>query len=188
MSIFLGGFVLGEQMTTLQWGLVFILFVASVFVTIDERLTFASFLNPSIGLAFALNTFLALYGLFINQALEVDRFWTVVFWVQLLTLFFMIPTVPLFWKDRKTVMLKHVFIIILIAFLTVIGVLAETAAFGDNIGLSSVIISLPLATIIAMVFSFVAPKLLEHHTPKIYAIRFAASICMMGAALILSTR
>ena len=64
--------------------------------------------------------------------------------------------------------------------------LFSVKAFGENISISMTIISLPLAMIMTMALSVVAPKLLEKHTAKVYAIRLSAAAAMFVAALGLS--
>jgi hypothetical protein len=63
---------------------------------------------------------------------------------------------------------------------------ALTSALAVNVGKTSVIMSIPFSMILAALFSVFAPKLLEKHTAKIYAIRFTAAAVMIYGAFQLS--
>ena len=67
------------------------------------------------------------------------------------------------------------------------GMFAANRAFAVNVGISSAIMTVPLSMIFAVLFSVFAPKLLEKHTMKVYALRFAAAAIMIFAALRLSS-
>ena len=66
------------------------------------------------------------------------------------------------------------------------GMLAANQSYTGNVGIAATIISLPIAMVLAFLFSVFAPTLLEKHTMKTYAIRFIAAGVMLVAALRLS--
>jgi len=66
------------------------------------------------------------------------------------------------------------------------GTLAANQAYASNVGISSVILSLPFSMIITIVISVINPKILEHHTAKIYIIRSVSAVIMLISALQLS--
>ena len=70
--------------------------------------------------------------------------------------------------------------------LFIIGWAFEVLALRQNISISMTIISLPVSMLFAILFSVFAPKLLEKHTMKVYAIRLIAAGIMVAAALGLS--
>ena len=66
------------------------------------------------------------------------------------------------------------------------GTLAANKAYAVNVSISSVITALPISMIMVFVLSIFAPKLLEKHPVKVYAVRFAAAAVMFLASLGLS--
>ena len=75
---------------------------------------------------------------------------------------------------------------VLAGLISVFADLAVNKAYSANVTLSNVIMGIPFSMIIAFVFSIYAPQLLEKHTLRVYAIRFAAAAVMIIAALKLS--
>lgn len=187
MSVLLGVFLFGEHLNPEQIFLIILIVLGGLFVSMDERFSMRSFFKPAIALAFAAITTSAIWGATVKHALAYDAYWDVMLWGTALTAgFVFLWSWPYMLKDLRIVHVSRYQGVVLSAFLLTIGVLAQNKAFETNLGLTSAIVSLPLSMIFAFAFSVFAPKLLEKHTFKVYAIRFAAAVVMVGAAIRLS--
>ncbi len=187
MSVILAWLFLGESLTTNQIFLITVIFITGLFASIDEKLSLTSFFKPAIGIAIASVTSLALNNLFIKKAIIANSYWQLLMWQYVFSQILLLMTIPKFKNDIRKLTLKQIGVVLLIAIIFVIGELASTRAYAENVGISAVIISLPASMIIAFLFSIFAPKLLEKHTLKVYAIRFTAAAVMIFSALKLST-
>ena len=78
---------------------------------------------------------------------------------------------------------KQYMSVAVLAIIAGIGDLAAYKAFEKNVGLSSVIISLPLSMVIAVIVAKWKPNLLENHPVKVYLVRFIATGIMIWGAL-----
>lgn len=186
MSVFLAWIFLGESLKPHQYPLILLIFAAGLFVSIDERFSLSSFFKPAIGLAVASVISLALNNLLIKKAILDNSYWQLLMWQYVISQILLLVTIPKFKNDIHKLNLKQIGIVLLVALIFVVGELTATKAYAENVGISSVIISLPASMIMAFLFSVFAPKLLEKHTLKVYAIRFTAAFIMFGAALKLS--
>ncbi len=182
-GLFLGIILLGESLGSHQIILVFLIIISGVFITLDEKFKFSSFFKPAVGIALLAMLFLALNGYFINKAATQNTFWQLTLWQGIFAQLLFAFTIPLFLHDLKKLKIKQIFVMMIIGAISVIYNLAANKAFTANVSISSVIISLPASMIIAFIFSIFAPKLLERHTMKVYAIRFTAAAIMIYGAL-----
>lgn len=185
-SAILGVALLGEQLSGVQWLLIGAIFVAGMFVSIDERLKLRSFLQWPIAVTIGSMFILSLFGYYTNKALADNGYWEVTLWILLLTTVFTLPTVPLFSADIRKTPVRAYSGVAVMGLFGVFGTIAANLAYKENISISSAIISLPLSMVFAFLLSRVAPSVLEKHTLRIYIIRFTAAAVMIGAALRLS--
>lgn len=186
MVAILGVILFGEILTNIQIIFIGLIFSAGLFVSVDERMSIRSFFRPEIGLAFVTMISSALFNTAVKSASLHNSFWSVSFWSTLLTLIFILPTLPFFYRDLITTrMSRYQGILWSTIFLTA-GLLTSYKALGQNVSISIAIMTLPLSMVFAFVISLIAPKLLEKHTVKVYAVRFAAATVMFFAALGLS--
>lgn len=144
-------------------------------------------MNRKTALAFVWILMSVWFSSMIRYASDFNGFWEVSLWSNILSLPFLLPTVPLFYKDLvKTPMHKYRGAL-LTTLLYTGGLLFSVRAFGENVGISTAIISLPISMVLVMALSFIKPDLLEKHTKKVYAIRLTSATVMFLAALGLST-
>jgi hypothetical protein len=94
--------------------------------------------------------------------------------------------VPFFYKDLLTTPIKKYSGAILTGLFGIFADLAVNKAYGMNVTLTTAITGIPFSMIIAFGFSIFAPQLLEKHTLRVYAVRFAAAAVMIVAAIKLS--
>lgn len=186
MSILLAFFFLGERLSFSQTLLILVIITAGVFVTLDERWSLKSFVNRGLLLALVQMFLLSLLGIYTNKAINQNDYWTVSIFMPLIAQVVLFFTIPFFVKEIKSLDLKKLVSVGLMAVLGMVATLAAYGALGQNVSVSTVIISLPVSMILAFLFSVLAPRLLEHHPPKVYLVRFAAALVMMIAAVKLS--
>lgn len=185
-AVLLSALILKEVLSFEQYILIVVIFLASMFVTIDESFSFKSFFSWPILIILGDMLGLAFMGIFIKKSMAVDSYWSVTLGLALIAQIFFLFTLPLFWKDIKNLTLRKTSGIFVMALLGLVATLASNYAYTSNVGITSTIISLPLSMILAFVLSVFAPKLLEKHSNKVYLIRFSAAAIMLIAALKLS--
>lgn len=185
-SALFAALLIGEILTPWQYILVVIIFAAGLFVSIDEQLNIKSFFQSPI-LVFLLGLVaLALSSIYIKSAIAEDGYWTATGWIYLLVPIFLLVTLPKFKQSLVAVKAKQASSIFLASLCMAIGLLAANRAYQSNVAISTAIMSIPISMIFAFLLSLIAPRLLEKHSLKVYAIRFGAAAIMIISALQLS--
>lgn len=186
-AVILGWLFLNEIITSTTFWLIAMVVTAGFFATMDEKFSLKSFFTKStlVGLVYMLA--LSIQRMFINLTIGQNGYWTTMLWLSIIApvvgFIFMYPK---FKSDlRKTPPKKYLGVFTL-SFLGGLGDLAAYKAFEGNLGISSVIISLPISMILAFLFSVFKPEILEKHTLKVYFVRFSAAAVMIWGALKLS--
>lgn len=182
----IGALFLGEIFPPYQYLLIAIILLAGMFVSIDEKLSLRSFLKWSIFLAILCTLSYALIGIFIKKSIAENGFWEVTLWTAILSQIMLLFTFPFFRKDIHKLHLKQVASTFSMSLALLIGTVTSNLAYKDNVTITNIITSLPLSLIIVFLLSLIAPRLLEKHTPKVYAIRFTAASIMIISAIIIS--
>jgi len=185
-SVILGFIFLKEILTPLQIGLIFVLFLAGFFVSMDERFTVRSFFNKAVLVLLVSAFFYAVFSVLINQAVEINGFWTSNLWISVVNLIFLSFTYPFFKKDIQGLKIKYILPMVIVVLAETIGNLAANKAFSLNVGISSAIISLPFSMLMVIGLSFIWPNLLVKHKLKVYIVRVLAASVMIYAAIQLS--
>ncbi len=185
-AVLLGVLFLHENLTSYQVFLFIIIISAGMFASLDEKMSLKSFFKPSIFIGLSAMLVLALANAWIKIALVHNDVWTLNLWMSIITQLLVLPTIPLFIKEIKRIQVTHVLSIGVMGLFQTITNWASNIAYGVNIGITSLIMSVPLSMIAAFLLSLFLPKLLEKHTMKVYAIRFTAAFIMIAAALQLS--
>lgn len=185
-TIILGSLLLRENLSPPQFIFFIVIVIAGMFSNIDEKLKLNSFFKLDIGIALLAMAFLAFNNIFINFALVKNDLWTVTLWISIVNLLVILPTIPLFYKDLRRVKFKQVSPVLAMGLFQLIYNITANIAYGVNVGITSIIITLPLSMMIAFFLAIFWPTLLEKHTLKVYAIRFTAASIMIWGALQLS--
>jgi len=183
LSVFFAYFILGETMTLFQSLLVGVIIIMGFAVTIDEKTTVKSFFRRDILLAMVFMILLALYVVYLRKTMQDIGFWNATVWTAFLTLIFLIPTYPKFAKDIKTLTWKQMIPVVLVSGTSSLAYILSNKAYEVNVGITSVIMTFPGSMILAFVLALLWPKLMERHSMKIYALRFAATAVMLVCAL-----
>lgn len=183
LTAILAAIFLGEPLNNQKIFLVGVIFVAGIFLSIDERLSLKSFYNKHFLVALMAILSLTVNSLLIKQAMSVDSYWTVTFWQFLISQILLLATIPFFWKDFGKFRPIQLFPMLLVAMAQIVGDLATNKAYSVNAGVSSIIVSIPVSMFMALILSLIFPQLLEKHTLKVYLIRFTSASVMIISAL-----
>lgn len=186
-ALFFGAVMLHETIYSWQYPLILLTIVAGFFVTYNEKFSLKSFFNFHVLLLIIGMAVLAIYSVFLNRAMAETGYWNATFWNMFLAPFFLLPTIPFFKKDVRKVNFKQLGSLTIVSFAGIVGVIASNVAYAANVGLSSIIISIPFSMLIAIALATFWPTLLEKHTAKVYAVRLAAAAVMIISALKLSS-
>lgn len=186
-GLLFGVIMLREVIRDWQYPFIFILLISGFFVTYDEKFSLKSFFNKKVLILIFGMSALAIYSVFLNRAIAEAGFWNATFWSMVITPIFLLPTIPLFKKDIKKIRSKQIGALLLISLNGIVGVLASNVAYAKNVGVSSIIMSLPFSMILAVILAFFWPKLLEKHSKKVYFVRLFAASVMIFCALKLSS-
>lgn len=186
ITVLLGFLILGETFSIKSIIIIAIIFIAGFFTSMDEKFSIKSFFTKNIGIGLFLMLVLSIQSIFINLAIDQTTYWTATLWMSLLAIIFsFVFLYPKFKNDLRHTKPKDYLGVGLLAIIGGIGDLAAFKAFESNVGLSSVIISLPISMIIVFVLSIWKPALLEKHSLKVYLVRFVAAGIMIWGALLL---
>jgi len=185
-SLLLGALFLREHYSFESYMLITVVIGASFFVTIDEQISLKTFFKRDNIWMIGVLLSLSLMSLFINYSVKENDFWEVTLWMPIIAQLLLLGTLPLWKSDIKKVQPASWGGIFLMGLFGTIGTMAANKAYTDNVGISTVIISLPISMMAAILLSFIAPKLLEKHTAKIYAIRIIAAAVMIIGTLSLT--
>lgn len=176
----------GETLTGMQWVLIGVVWIAGMGVCLDEEMSLRSVISRKNVLALLWILSSVWFNLMIKYASQSNGYWEVSLWSSVIAIVLFLPTIPFFYRDVNRTHIRRYWGVSVSTVLYTAGWLFSVKAFGENVSISMAIISLPLAMIMTMIASRIAPKLLEQHTPKVYMIRFVAAAVMFAAALGLS--
>ncbi len=182
-SVLLGVWLLQQLLTTQQYMLIGVIFIAGLFVSFDEHFKLQSFFRMPILIAMIAMVVIAAYGIYINKAIAANDFWTGTIWTYAVAQILLAFTWPKFGRDIGKISKKQLGALAVISIAGTIGMLAANQSYTGNVGIASTIISLPISMVLAFLFAVFAPTLLEKHTMKTYAIRFIAAGVMVVAAI-----
>lgn len=182
-AVIIGMLFFGEQIPTDKWFYVGIIFVAGILTSLDEKFSIKSFFKVAVAIGITTVFFNTLFNTFSKTVMLTNSIWTTTLWVAILNFIFVLPTIPLFKKEIKILDFSHIVPVGLMGLFDAISMTAANRAYQGNLGISSIIMSVPVSMVIAFLFSIFAPTLLEKHTLKIYAIRFVSTAIMIYAAM-----
>ncbi len=184
ITVIIGFLILGETFSVKSIILIAIIFIAGFFTSMDEEFSIKSFFTKKIGIGLFFMLVLSIQSIFINRAIDQTNYWTATLWISLLAIIFsFVFLYPKFKNDLRHTKPKDYLGVGLLAIIGCIGDLSAFKAFESSVGLSSVIISLPLSMIIVFILSIWKPTLLEKHSLKVYLVRFVAAGIMIWGAL-----
>lgn len=187
ITLILGYLFLGEAITGKMVGLIFMIVVAGVLATMEEKFSLKSFLNKKIFLVIFLMFFASVLTIFFNRTINQNGYWTATLWMVVMSIIFsFLLNFFMFYKDLKTTKLSDYGWIPILAIVGGIGDLASYKALQKNVGVSSIILCLPFAMVMSIILAHIKPDLMEKHSVKVYAIRLMAASVMIFGAISLS--
>jgi drug/metabolite transporter (DMT)-like permease len=186
-SLGLGALILNEKILFWQIPLILVVVLAGFFVTYNEKFTMKAFFNKYVLLFIFGMLFLAIYRTFLNLAIEDSGFWNTTFWSLFFVPFFLLFTTPFLKKDIQKVKFLQIGSLAVVSIASVAGLVLSNIAFSQNVGIVSIIMSIPFSMILAVILAFLWPSLLEKHTKKVYAVRLISAFVMILCALKLSS-
>ncbi len=187
ISVLLGYLFLNESLATANILIILLIIVAGFFSTMDESFSWKSFFTRNVGVGLLCMLALSIQSVFINQAIAQTDYWTASLWIGLLTIVFgFIFLYRRFKNDLAASKPRDYLGVFVLALMGGVGDLASIKAYESNVGVSSVIISLPISMVLAFLFSAWKPSLLEKHTWQVYVVRFTAAAVMIWGAWQLS--
>lgn len=182
--VILGVLFLSETLTPIQAWLIAAMIVAGVLVTFDEKFSVKSFFSKGVLFALAGTLSFALMAMFFKKASMETDFWTLNLWYFVVAAsLVMMFTFPLFKSDLKTLDKNQVLNVFFLAVISAAGNFASNKAYASNISISGAIMYIPLSMIIVMALSPFFPKLFEHHTWNVYAVRIVSAAVLIYAGI-----
>jgi len=182
-AVLIGMLFFGEKIITSNLIYIFLIIIGGIFSSLDEKFNIKSFFKNTIFIGILSTFFLATYNAFTKQVMVGDSLWTTNLWIAIINFIMMIPTIALFKKELKILDFAHIMPVGAMGILSTVTSFVSNTAYSINLGISSLIMNLPFSMIFAFLFSVFAPRLLEKHTLKIYAIRFTSTAVMIWAAM-----
>ena len=187
ITVLLGFLFLKEVLPVRSLWLISLVVFAGFFATMDEKFSLRSFFQKNVSMGLLYMSVLSVQSVFVNRAIAETDYWTATMWIGLLAMVFsFLLFYPRFKKDLAKSKPSDYLGVLVLAILGGLGDLAAYKAFSSNVGISSVIISLPISMVLAFLFSIFKPSLLEKHTLNVYFVRFSAAAVMIWSALQLS--
>lgn len=182
-AILIGVGFFGEKFTSNSLFFVAAILIAGMFSSMDEKFKIKSFFTKSIAIGLLTAFFLTLENAFVKQTIINNSLWTTNLWISILNIILLIPTIPLFKNELKKIDASHFMPVVAMGVLSTITSFAANTAYKTNLGITSLIMNVPISMVLAFLFSIFAPKLLEKHSLKIYAVRFTSVAVMIWAAM-----
>lgn len=184
ITVIMGALFLGESLSFNSIMLVVVILFAGFFATMDENFSIRSFFSRKVLLGLGFMFVLSVQSLLINRAIDQNSYWTAMLWMSILSIFF--SFLLLYSKFKNAIShtsIKNYYGVVVLAIIGATGDLAAYKAFEGNVGITSVIISLPISMIMVFALSIWKPALLEKHSISVYVVRFLAAFVMIWCAL-----
>lgn len=184
ITVILGALFLGEALSIRSVLLICLIIIAGFFATMDEKFSIKAFLSKNIGLGIFFMFVLSIQSILINRAIDQTNYWSAMLWMSILApIFSFLLLFPKFKNDLLSTKPNQYIGVLILSIIGGIGDLSAYKAFEGNVGLASVIISLPVSMVLAFVLSLWKPDIMEKHPIKVYFVRFTAASVMIWAAL-----
>lgn len=186
LLVLVGVLFFRETITVFQYLLIGIIFIFGMLVNVEERFHWKTFVNGKVALAVLFVITSVWFNSYVKYAAQLNGYWEVLVWPNIIGVIMLLPTGLFFYRDLIQTKWNRYSGLTISTILFLFGWGFEVYALRENISITMTIISLPISMLFAIGFSVVAPKLLEKHTAKVYAIRLVSAAVMVLAALGLS--
>lgn len=178
-------FLIGENMPVSNIPWLLLIFSAGFFGVYNEKLKLKSFLDKNLLYLLGFTACLSLTRIFANKGIAFAGYWNFSFYNFAYGIVIPILLLPFLLKKLKTSLKSILFLTMGIIF-EFFGLLAAFKAFSYRVTLPTIIMTIPLASVIVFIISRFSPRFLENHPLKTYAIRFGAVGIMTFGIIILA--
>lgn len=180
-------FLLGEKFSPAVYASIGLIVFGSVLISYEEKFSWRSFINKNIFLMFAVLIMFAISDIYVKKALQAGLdVWNFKAWSALGVALVFFPCYFLAGKNRKISFdqLKPLLANNLFIFMAHLSVFY---AFQSNVTVSQALAMFgSLFTLLIVAgLSRAYPRLLEHHSGKVYAVRALGSAIMIGAVMLI---
>ncbi|MFA6532906.1 MAG: DMT family transporter [Patescibacteria group bacterium] len=182
-TLLIGFLFFNERFPEFKLFYIGLIIIAGVFTSLDEKFSLKSFFKITIAIGLLTVLISAINSALTKGVLMNNDLWTTNLWIAIINFLLLLPTIPLFRKDLKTLDRAHITPVVLMGLFFTVSIFATNKAYESSYSITSLIMVMPFSMIFAFMFSVFAPKLLEKHTLKIYAIRFSSAAVMIWAAI-----
>lgn len=185
--IFLSFFLLGESFSLSTYLWITLMVIGGAVVSLDENFNIKSFFTFFILIVFLSNFMWAITDIMAKKVMAELDIWNANAWRMLVMSPLALALVPFIRKEKIWIGAKKVAPMLLIFILSdILGVIFILSAFNlGTVTISNAFAMMrgPFIILITLTVSMFKPKLLEHHTKKVYLARFIGSVIMLFAAL-----
>lgn len=182
-TLLIGFLFFNERFSEFKLFYIGLIIIAGVFISLDEKFSLKSFFKITIAIGLLTVLFSAINSALTKGVLMNNDLWTTNLWIAIINFVLLLPTIPLFKKDIKKLDIEHITPVALMGLFFTVSIFATNKAYEGSYSITSIIMVMPFSMIFAFMFSIFAPKLLEKHSLKIYAIRFCSAAVMIWAAM-----
>lgn len=179
---------LHEQFPASNYLWISLIISGAILTSIDEKLSIKTFFTKGIFMIIGMQVFHAIANILVGLSLQTVNFLQFLFWEYLFAgILFIIVT--LITKPKLNYPLKNIAPMFLVGSINGTGALSLFRAYQENLTISNTIgmLDTPIVFLTSILASRFYPKLLEHHTPKVYAIRSIGLIIILISAYHIST-
>lgn len=165
-----------------------IMVLGSILVSMDEGISFKSYLKLATLLIIFQQLFHGFSNLFAGFALKSMNSFTFIFWGDLIASLLVLSIIPFVGIKKLKVSFSQVKPLFLGSLFSTIAATSLFTAFQTNVTISSALALLtsPIVLLLTILTSTFRPDLLEHHTRKVYIIRAIGVVAILLSALKLS--
>ena len=162
--------------------------VGSILVSIDEKFSIKTYFKLATLLIILQQIFHAFSNLFAGFALKSMNSFTFMFWGDLIASLLALIIIPFVGFNKLKVSFPQIKPLFVGSFLSTIAATSLFTAFQSNVTISSTLALLtsPIILVFTIFLSVFKPELLEHHTKKVYLVRFIGVLLILFGALKLS--
>ncbi len=174
---------LDERFPLTNYLFIALLIIGAILVSIDESFKLKSFLKPGILLILLMQLFHAFSNLFVGLSLKFIGPLDILFWQYMALGVIFVPFYFLT-KPKLNYPVKNLLSLFLAIFCSGTGAIFLFKAYQTNLTISGTIamLSTPIVFIFSVLCSRFFPKLLEHHSSKVYLIRTIGLIIILFGA------
>lgn len=165
-----------------------VMLVGSILVSIDENFSIKTYFSFATLLIIFQQIFHAFSNLFAGFALKNMNSFTFMFWGDLTAFFLALIIIPFIGFNKLKVSFSQIKPLFVGSFFSTVAATFLFTAFQSNVTISSTLglLTSPIILIFTIFLSIFKPSLLEHHTKKVYLVRFIGVLLILFGALKLS--